>query len=266
MDEIVETPEEEPTEEQILEVDGEQFTAKQIRELQKTEHNLLTDYHHKTEEVAEQRRAVTTEREALKKEQDELNAKAAAYDEGLRKDLDYYTSRPATEYDPNRVSEVDRALGHSPKGTQVVTTELDSRMAEMEARVAKQDDAVKQMRVEAAGNKADASNKFAEQVVSKTYPLADINAVKDRMYVHFSREGRIPTNDEIKAMAKQSHERVAGLEVIRRGGSGGSLPPAGSGGLPEMPKDIPKLGDLSANIAAGKAFFARRRAQRGENK
>ena len=245
-------------EEGTIVVEGKAYTEKEVEELLRKETDLLRDYHKKTEDLAVDRESLKgKEAEAVRK-LEEAEGLLTNVQRAQDADRSFFTTHAADEWDEYQ-SEIDNLAG----GKKGKSKGEDKAVKELLEEVKSLREEVGSLRADTAGEKVDNSLKLAEGLCKGKYPLADFDAVKDRMFVAYSTNKKIPTEEEVRKMVEESHERVAGLDLVKRdSGEVEGLPAAGGGAPPEMPKDIPHKTDIDGDTDAGNKFFALQAAGR----
>lgn len=257
----------EPTEKVV--VDGEELSIDDIKNLRETSKNTLRDYHAKTEALAREREALQAEKDKVAEEERKILAAQGA----LANDIVFYKTNPVENWS-KRVPEIDKVLGTSTvveEGESKLSREQDERIKKLEAETAK-------LRQETILEKVKSARELIDELSSKEFKGADVEACKDKLYVILDSKGAIPSKEEIRELVKTSFQKEekkkadflkAESEKLReKMGAGGEdkkgIVPSLKGGTEAQdskPK-LPSLDDHESIRKVGQDFFDRRRAGR----
>lgn len=226
-----------------------------VSDIEGTKKNLLKDYHEKTQLNAAERRRVEEEKERVAKEMEQIASSKAA----LEKDIAFYKNHPVEEWDSYK-----GALESSVPTNAHELKELKALKDELAA----VKDKLNSIETSDVKREADKSIEYMESLKSK-FPLMDVSAVKDKMYVFYHQNRRIPTRSDIEAMVKDSHFRTENLVAAKKEAEkkASILPPSGSPSGQNQPffkkEEIKSLHDIEGAVEAGTRFFEREKTLRG---
>ncbi len=272
---IVDTPEGKVT---TFVVDGEELTPTRLEEflngldasrveLDTTKKETLRDYHKKTETLAEERRRLEEEKAGINRERESFSALKDAFDRDKR----FYETHPESEWSgyQSEFARLNKAGGSNNSGSGEAVA-LRGELDQVRAALRELQGKTSALETDTMTGKADATIKFATSLLS-TYPFADLETIKNKMYVHFHETNRIPTETEIRSFVKVDHEKKKSLIdrhapiAVAPDRKEDSIFPSkgtvGTGGNGGATKAV-KLSDTGAAIEAGKEFFRKRAAIR----
>ena len=252
----------------IIMVNGVEFSAEDIKNLQSKEKNLQADYTRKTQVLAEERKVVDKEKSETERTKKFVMDLTDAYHE----DVEHFTTHTVEE-NANYVPKQDVLLGKG-KASTTTAKEIDIENHPEFRKLKSQVDEINK------GQKVKEENEFrkefddtllkAERLVIKKFPLAQVRDVKNEIYVFLKSNDQLPSEKQIEKFASTRHERQMKINtkagVIKMNDKDDTtLPSSENAGAATGVTDentIPDIKDTQTAIDNGRAFLEKRRLQR----
>ena len=246
-------------------IDGKTYTSEEILRLEEKGSNLQRDYTQKTQKLAEDKDSLQKEKEDILSIRD----KNLETQRALQNDLNFYKTHPPAEWD-GYTSEVDQVLGKATPG--------EKREVLSDPRVKALIDKVEGLEKKLTGfEERDVDKDYnnalgiAKSLISKTYPLAPFDSIKDKIQIFHAYNKRLPSEEEVKGIVSARHDEAVklnkkmGFKVDEETKEkGGILPSGAGGGLPGgKTLDEVKVSRIEDHGEAGKKFMENQILKRG---
>ena len=259
-DNNVSDPSSDPIPATELMVNGKMYTVEEIQRLEVKGKNFERDYNRKTESLAADRRVMDAENA-------KVNQRALAIQTAKAEDVNWYGTHDVGEW-AGYTSKLDNLVldGGGQKPTTVTgSTGMSEETIQklVDAKVGTVIGDLEGVKAEMLRRDAKDSVSYADSLAA-TYPLADMEGVRDKMQIFYSTNKRVPTQKEVVGIVKASHDRVLNIPVVKESRRRLSkLPGAAGGRTPFVPPEKPlNLHDIAGINKLGASFMADRESGR----